>query len=91
MHEQTRIVSTADGRSLAVCVWGDPDGAPMFWLHGTPGSRFLREPGDAYARNHLRVYTYDRPGYGHGGHFGPRYEAEMELMTWVGHGTDPTT
>ncbi len=62
MHEQTRIVSTSDGRSLAV--WGDPDGAPMFWLHGTPGSRFLREPGDGYARNHLRVYTYDRPGYG---------------------------
>jgi pimeloyl-ACP methyl ester carboxylesterase len=36
----------------------------MFFLHGTPGSRLLREPGDAYLRNHLRAYTYDRPGYG---------------------------
>jgi len=36
----------------------------MFWLHGTPGSRLLREPGDDYLRNHLRVFTYDRPGYG---------------------------
>jgi pimeloyl-ACP methyl ester carboxylesterase len=36
----------------------------MFWLHGTPGSRYLRHPGDGYERNHLRVYTYDRPGYG---------------------------
>jgi pimeloyl-ACP methyl ester carboxylesterase len=36
----------------------------MFWLHGTPGSRYLREPGDSYLRNNLRVYTYDRPGYG---------------------------
>jgi pimeloyl-ACP methyl ester carboxylesterase len=26
-----------------------------------------------------------------GGHFGPRYEAEMQLMAWVGHGTIPTT
>ncbi|TCO32888.1 pimeloyl-ACP methyl ester carboxylesterase [Kribbella steppae] len=64
MQERTRIVSTADGRELAACAWGDPNGAPMFWLHGTPGSRFLREPGDGYAQNHLRVFTYDRPGYG---------------------------
>jgi pimeloyl-ACP methyl ester carboxylesterase len=61
---QTSIVSTPDGRRLGVCEWGDPGGAPMFWLHGTPGSRFLRDPGDGYRRNHLRVYTYDRPGYG---------------------------
>lgn len=62
--EQGSIVSTSDGRQLGVCTWGDPDGAPMFWLHGTPGSRFLRDPGDGYLRNHLRVFTYDRPGYG---------------------------
>jgi pimeloyl-ACP methyl ester carboxylesterase len=61
---QTTIVITPDGRRLGVCVWGDPDGVPMFWLHGTPGSRFLREPGASYAHNHLRVFTYDRPGYG---------------------------
>jgi pimeloyl-ACP methyl ester carboxylesterase len=36
----------------------------MILLHGTPGSRFLRESDDGYLRNHLRVYTYDRPGYG---------------------------
>jgi pimeloyl-ACP methyl ester carboxylesterase len=61
---QKSIVSTPDGRRLGVCEWGDPDGAPIFLLHGTPGSRFLREPGDGYLHNHLRVYTYDRPGYG---------------------------
>lgn len=64
MDERTKVVDTPDGRRLGVCEWGDPDGAPMFWLHGTPGSRFLREPGDEYARRHLRVFTYDRPGYG---------------------------
>ncbi|TCO38128.1 pimeloyl-ACP methyl ester carboxylesterase [Kribbella antiqua] len=64
MDGQTSTVTTPDGRRLGVCVWGDPDGAPLFWLHGTPGSRFLREPDDSYVRHHLRVYTYDRPGYG---------------------------
>ncbi|TDW18980.1 alpha/beta fold hydrolase [Kribbella kalugense] len=61
---RTRVVATPDGRRLGVCVWGDPGGAPVFWLHGTPGSRLLREPGASYADNHLRVFTYDRPGYG---------------------------
>src|SRR5215207_2731904 len=68
MHDaaggQESIVSTSGGRQLGVCTWGDPEGIPMFWLHGTPGSRFLRHPGDGYRRNQQRVYTYDRPGYG---------------------------
>ena len=60
----TRIVTTPDGRQLGVCVWGDPEGAPIFWLHGTPGSRMLRDPTDCYDRYRLAVCTYDRPGYG---------------------------
>jgi len=60
----TKTITTPDQRTLAFCRWGDPDGAPVFWLHGTPGSRLLRHSGDGYRRNHLCVYTYDRPGYG---------------------------
>jgi len=59
-----QTVSAPDGRRLEVCVWGDPAGAPVFWLHGTPGSRLLRHPGDSYLDHRLRVVTYDRPGYG---------------------------
>ena len=33
------VVPTADGHELAGCQWGDLDGAPVFWLHGTPGGR----------------------------------------------------
>ena len=62
MDGQTSTVTTPDGRTLGVCVWGDPGGAPLFWLHGTPESRFLHEPADSYARHHLRVYTDDRTG-----------------------------
>ena len=61
---ETRVVRTADGRELGVCLWGDPEGAPVFWLHGTPGSRLLRDPTAGYARLQLTVCTYDRPGYG---------------------------
>lgn len=60
----TTTVAVGDGRALAVCDWGPPDGSPVFWLHGTPGSRYLRHPGDRYERAGLRVLTYDRPGYG---------------------------
>lgn len=60
----TEVVTTPDGRVLAFCRWGAPDGAPLFLLHGTPGSRLLRHVGDGYHRNGLCVYTYDRPGYG---------------------------
>jgi pimeloyl-ACP methyl ester carboxylesterase len=64
LMQATTMVTTGDGRALAVCEWGPPDGSPVFWLHGTPGSRYLRHPGDRYERAGLRVLTYDRPGYG---------------------------
>jgi pimeloyl-ACP methyl ester carboxylesterase len=58
------LIETPDGRTLGVSLWGDPDGAPMFWLHGTPGSRRLRHDVDEYRAHRLWVCTYDRPGYG---------------------------
>lgn len=61
---ETEMVVTEDGRQLGVCQWGDLDGAPVFMLHGSPGSRLLRQPVDDYVENRLRVVTYDRPGYG---------------------------
>ena len=29
-----------DGRTLGFCIYGDPTGMPVLFLHGTPGSRF---------------------------------------------------
>jgi pimeloyl-ACP methyl ester carboxylesterase len=60
----TSMVRTPGQRDLAICEWGVDDGSPVFWLHGTPGSRYLRHVGDGYLRVGLRVITYDRPGYG---------------------------
>lgn len=53
-----------DGRELAYCWWGPPDGAPVFWLHTTPGGRYLRHVNGEPDQVGARVITYDRPGYG---------------------------
>lgn len=55
-----------DGRaSVAYAEYGDPDGAPAVFLHGTPGSRRLAALYDDEARAAgVRLLSVDRPGYG---------------------------
>jgi pimeloyl-ACP methyl ester carboxylesterase len=58
-------VITSSGRSLMVDLSGKPDGAPVFLLHGTPGSRSGPKPrGAALYWRGVKLITYDRPGYG---------------------------
>jgi pimeloyl-ACP methyl ester carboxylesterase len=60
------LVDTPDGRTLAVEDAGDRDGRPVMVHVGTPGGRRLYGPrtlADA-ERRHLRLISYDRPGYG---------------------------
>jgi pimeloyl-ACP methyl ester carboxylesterase len=58
-------LSLADGRTLAYAQWGDPNGSPVFALHGTPGTRLNRPPDDeSVTATGARLITYDRPGYG---------------------------
>lgn len=60
-----RVVTSADGRALAVAQWGMPSGVPVINLHGTPGSRLGRHHDEAmYDRLGMHMVTYDRPGYG---------------------------
>jgi pimeloyl-ACP methyl ester carboxylesterase len=61
----TQTLTAPDGRTLTFATWGDPDGFPVFSLHGAPGSRFARHFDEGlYMDLALRVITYDRPGYG---------------------------
>ncbi|MER5810613.1 alpha/beta hydrolase [Streptomyces sp. NPDC002033] len=58
-------VRTADGRILMAERWGDPDGKPVFLLHGTPGSRLGPAPrGMVLYQRRMQLIAYDRPGYG---------------------------
>jgi pimeloyl-ACP methyl ester carboxylesterase len=54
-----------DGRSVCFAQWGDPQGFPVFALHGTPGGRLDRHPDESsYVEAGVRLITYDRAGYG---------------------------
>ena len=58
-------LKTPDGRQLATKSYGDPDGKPVFLLHGTPGSRLGPRPrGAVLHRLGIQLITFDRPGYG---------------------------
>jgi pimeloyl-ACP methyl ester carboxylesterase len=60
----TQVVPTPDGRRVAVDSVGDPDGTPVFLLHGTPGGRNGPRPrGIVLYRLGIRLISYDRPGY----------------------------
>jgi pimeloyl-ACP methyl ester carboxylesterase len=62
---ETRTVERPGGRVVSYSSWGDPGGRPLLLLHGTPGSRLSRSPDpELYARLHVHVVTFDRPGYG---------------------------
>jgi pimeloyl-ACP methyl ester carboxylesterase len=60
-----RSVTTLDGRTLTVREGGDPQGLPVLAISGTPGSSMLYGPHarDA-AEQGIRLFSYDRPGYG---------------------------
>lgn len=54
-----------DGRQLGFAEYGDPDGQPVFYFHGLPGSRL--EAGhlhDVAVANSFRLIGLDRPGMG---------------------------
>ena len=59
------MVPLVDGRVTAYLEGGDPNGYPVFGLHGTPGCRLARWFDDGiYARAGVRYITTDRAGFG---------------------------
>ena len=64
MMNQQKI-QLCDGRALGYEETGDPQGKPVFFFHGTPGSRKMRHPDESIAKDlHARIITVDRPGFG---------------------------
>jgi pimeloyl-ACP methyl ester carboxylesterase len=54
-----------EGRTVRVREAGDPNGSPLLYFHGTPGSRLDLVFGDEVAATEgVRVLSFDRPGYG---------------------------
>lgn len=58
-------IAVEEGRHLAWLEFGDPEGRPVLWFHGTPGSADEAVLTSVAAREHgLRVISPSRPGMG---------------------------
>jgi pimeloyl-ACP methyl ester carboxylesterase len=71
-------VDLPDGRTLAYAEYGDPEGVPVFFFHGTPGSRVSGSIArDEKADVGARVVAPDRPGMGRSD-----FQAGRTLADW---------
>lgn len=74
----TQFVRIGVDRRLAYCEYGDPNGEPVFYFHGTPGSRYEPAFGDQAARTYgYRIIALDRPGIGKS-----PYAKRRRLLDW---------
>ena len=55
-------ITLSDSRTLGYAEYGHPHGRPVFFFHGTPGSRFFRPPDEITAQLGVRLICLDRPG-----------------------------
>ncbi len=60
-----KTMKLSDGRTLAYLETGDPEGRPVFYFHGGPGSRLEGLLFDELNKHlKIRMIAPDRPGYG---------------------------
>lgn len=61
--------SFKNGRKLAFQIFGDPNGVPIFYAHGGPGSRLEAVIFDGIAKSRgYKIIATDRPGMGKSDH-----------------------
>jgi pimeloyl-ACP methyl ester carboxylesterase len=65
VDRESQQLTLSDGRVLGYAEYGTPDGAPVLYFHGFPGSRLeaVLTHGPAAALG-ARIIAVDRPGYG---------------------------
>lgn len=65
VHSREGAIRLRDGRTLAYVESGNLEGMPVIFMHGNPGSRYMRHPDDGLTASlGVRLITPDRPGYG---------------------------
>jgi pimeloyl-ACP methyl ester carboxylesterase len=80
MDRTERKVELRDGRSLGYAEYGRPEGSPVFYFHGFPGTRIswpAFDPGDSASRVKARIIAVDRPGMGLSG-----FKRGRTLLNW---------
>ena len=65
VKQNEKLLMLNDGRQIGFSEYGDPNGLPILYFHGTPGSRLEASRFDEVASaNHYRLIGIDRPGMG---------------------------
>jgi pimeloyl-ACP methyl ester carboxylesterase len=78
MTSSDRRMKLPDGRILGFAECGKPEGRPLLYFHGHPGSRFeARFLADAAFRANVRLFGIDRPGMGLS-----TYKPGRRLLDW---------
>lgn len=77
-EDKTRIFTLNDGRKLGYIEYGEPNGIPIFYFHGWPGSRYsAKETEKAAIKLGARVISTDRPGIGTS-----TFQKKRSLLDW---------
>ena len=73
-----RVIRLSDGRRLGYAEYGDPEGWPLMFFHGTPGSRIMARFAGPKARElGVRLIAPDRPGFGRSD-----FQPHRRLLDW---------
>ncbi len=63
--KEEKQIKLKDGRTLGYAEYGNPNGKPVFYFHGWPGSRTEVKPvDDELMKINVRIISIDRPGMG---------------------------
>lgn len=67
MASEGQTIKLKDGREIGYATAGPREGRPVFFCHGTPGSRLDLQVGETetlVSERGIRVFALERPGYG---------------------------
>jgi pimeloyl-ACP methyl ester carboxylesterase len=77
--KEDNVLRLTDGRRLGYAEYGDPDGWPLMFFHGTPGSRVMARFAASRAREMgVRLIAPERPGFGLSD-----MQPQRRLLDWV--------
>jgi pimeloyl-ACP methyl ester carboxylesterase len=72
------FITLANNRLLAYTEYGLSDGYPVFFFHGTPGSRLFCPSEEITTKSGVRLIAVDRPGYG-----GSTFQPNRHILDWT--------
>jgi pimeloyl-ACP methyl ester carboxylesterase len=65
MNRISQTIKLQDGRTLGYAEYGNPEGKPIFYFHGNPGTRTEAKISElTLANQDARIISIDRPGLG---------------------------